>query len=116
MKRITVSKNYTSYNGRRYGKPWCARIKSFNGSATLEFEKYSYNGNDNGGEIVITAEIGEVIKIGQKDNRSNKSDNDFYQITEAGLEYIADATEARKLWLQWQAEKNKETTATEYSI
>ena len=38
MKRITVSKNYTSYNGRRYGKPWCARIKSFNGSATLEFE------------------------------------------------------------------------------
>lgn len=100
---VTVSKTWDSFNARRYGFPWAAKITAFNGAATLEFIKGAYNGNDNGGEIVITGEVGEIVKIGQKDHRGNGTANDFYQITEDGkLERVASPVEARQAWTEWK--------------
>ncbi len=110
MEKITVTKSWGSYNARRYGRPWAARITAFNGAPTLEFIAGAYNGNDDGGEIVVTGEIGEVVKIGQKDYRGNNTDNDFYVIANSDgagpkLKYIESPIEARKLWQAWQAER-----------
>lgn len=104
--RVVVSKPWGSYNGRRYGTPWAARITAFTGRPVLDFIKGAYNGNDSGGELVITGTVGEIIKIGQKDYRGNKTDNDFYRITETGeLELVESPVEARQLWLQHAASK-----------
>ncbi len=98
---MTYSMTISSYNGRRYGRPWAAKITAFTGSATLEFCKYPYNGDDNGGELVIDAEPGDVIKLGQKDYRSNKSYNDFYFCSEDGkLQHIESPVDARARWIQ----------------
>lgn len=102
MEKVTVSKAFGSYNGRRYGRPWMARIKSFTGRPELEFQKYVYNGSDNGGEVAFEAEVGEVVRIGQKDFRGNNTMNDFYRVTVSGLEKIDDPVNARKAWEEWQ--------------
>lgn len=90
-----------SFNGRRYGRPWAAKITAFNGAATLAFEKSPYNGDDSGGELVIEAQAGEIIKLGQKDHRSNNSWNEFYFCNfDGSLNLIDDPKTARQKWTE----------------
>lgn len=79
MANITV-RNCGSYNSRRYSKPWAAII-TFDGTgkAKYNFEAGTYLGNDEGGALIITAQPGDIIAAGQKDNRKpQNSDNNWY--------------------------------------
>ena len=81
MANITVHK-YGSYNSRRYGRPWAAII-TFDGTgrANYNFGAGTYLGNDEGGELIITAQPGDIIAAGQKDNRKpQNSTNDWYLV------------------------------------
>jgi hypothetical protein len=83
MANITVH-NYGAYNSRRYGRPWAAII-TFNGTgrANYNFKAGTYLGNDEGGELIITAQPGDIIAAGQKDNRKpQNSNNDWYIVGE----------------------------------
>lgn len=94
---------YDCFNQRRYGNPWVAKIKSFLGKPELEFVPRAYSANrGDEGELVFEAEIGEVVKIGQKDNRGGNTQNSFYLCQKDGDLLILDAIEARKKWLEWK--------------
>lgn len=64
--KITVEEG--GYNGRRYSKPWIARVKAWGGSRPdLEFG--TYLGDASGGRLQIEEEAGQPVYSGQKDYR-----------------------------------------------
>ena len=115
---MIISINWGAYNSRRYSIPWVAHITNFLGSPTLAFIKYAYNGSNSGGELVFEAEIGEVIKYGQKDYRNaNGTIIRFGLVQENGsIEIISNSTQARKLWNAWKAQNDKSHTAKDEGV
>jgi hypothetical protein len=93
-----------SYNQRRYGKPWVARV-DFSGSTKGEFFWGDWTGDHyNGGEGVLTinANPGDIIARGQKDFRKPRnSAPDFSVVCANGeLEDIGDKGAAYKYYLE----------------
>ncbi len=104
--QITIETD--SYNQRRYGKPWIATV-SFSESTKGEFFFGDWTGDHwNGGKgvLIITANPGDIIAKGQKDNRQPKnSAPDFFVVTATGdLDSIGDKGAAYKYFLERKAE------------
>jgi hypothetical protein len=66
---MTIRIPFTHYNARRYSRPWIAKVSSWAVGDRAVLAWGTYLGDDNGGEVEIDAEPGEVIRYGQKDNR-----------------------------------------------
>lgn len=115
---MKIIKETDSYNARRYGRPWIARVV-FSQSAKGEFVWGDWTGDHyNGGEgiLSIEANLGDIIAIGQKDHRNSKrSAPDFYVVMAAGeLEEIGDKGAAYKYYLTIiDQEWNQEVLRTE---
>ena len=103
---MEITKETGSYNERRYGKPWIARV-DYTESRKGEFKFGEWVGRIGGeGELYIKAEPGDIIATGQKDFRKPRnSAPDYYIVTaEGNLDFIGDnPVEARK-----RHESNKE--------
>ena len=90
-------KTYSSYNNRRYSKPWAAKV-------TLDDQKRMkmnfcglYTAKDgDAGDLKIDAQNGELIAFGQKDGRGNKT-KITYAIFENDSLKILEKTEAYKI-------------------
>lgn len=84
MKTYTL--NTHSYNERRYGKPWIARL-DFTSSAAGEFRWGEWLGSaGEAGELSVNAGPGDVIASGQKDFRNPRnSAPDFRYVDAAGV-------------------------------
>jgi hypothetical protein len=94
-----ISVEYDGYNGRRYSRPWIARVTAWpvGGSPTMEWG--SYVGDDHGGEVEIMATPGDIIRDGQRDNRGNHNTVSNWSVVMADytLRKI-NQVEARKLF------------------
>lgn len=98
--RVTVS--FNSYNERRYGTPWIAKVTTWpvGGKAELQFGGYCGDSRHGGaGEAEIDAEVGDIVRWGQKDNRNAKGTEANWGIVE-GNGTIKDltASQARELY------------------
>ncbi len=68
----------SSYNDRRYGKPWAAFVTT---SLTKDFDFIDWDGRPGGaGEFSFEAEPGTMIARGQKDIRKGRGGVDNYYI------------------------------------
>lgn len=75
----------TSYNHRRYGKPWVANV-DFSQSTKGDFSWGDWTGDHyNGGEgvLTITANPGEIIAQGQKDFRKPRNSAPVFFVVNA---------------------------------
>ena len=100
---IKITRNTGSYNQRRMGRPWIAKV-DFSASPNGEFVWGNWTGDHyNGGEGVLSIDAapGDIIAKGQKDNRqSQNSAPDFYQVTTDGkLDPLGDKGAAYKYFL-----------------
>lgn len=90
----------SSYNDRRYGKPWIAVIDFTSGKPGYKWGDWI---GTPGGEGVLTiqANPGNIIAKGQKDNRKPRnSAPSFYVVTLDGeLELLGDKGDAYKYYL-----------------
>lgn len=102
---MRVSQNWGSYNQRRYSRPWIAKITNWQIGGKPEIEWGRYIGDSNGGEVEIDAQAGDIIRTGQKDNRGNNTNADWYLVQEDGSLLSTDAAGARKAWDARQADK-----------
>ena len=69
--------NTASYNDRRYGKPWIARLDFTASNSKPEYRWGEWCGRPGeAGELSIEVEIGDVIAQGQKDIRKNRGGAD----------------------------------------
>ena len=99
---MEITKETNSYNQRRYGKPWIAKVDFATPKGDYTWGDWTgdrYNGGK--GILSITAKAGDIIAIGQKDNRQPRNTApDFYLVTSSGeLESIGDKGAAYKHYL-----------------
>lgn len=98
QKTHRIIRHFGDYNARRYGKPWIGKVTSWkNGRPEIEWG--SYYGDDSGGDCEIEAGAGDVIRYGQKDNRSNKGSNEWAIVQSDGTLQDCTPAEARDHWV-----------------
>lgn len=102
---MRVYQSFGSYNQRRYGRPWIAKITSWPVGGKPEVQWGAYCGTDDGGEVEIDASAGDIVRTGQKDNRGNNTSADWYIVQQDGSLLSTDAAGARKAWDLLQADK-----------
>lgn len=100
---MEITKSTSSYNQRRYGRPWIAKV-DFSSNPKGNFIWGNWTGDHyNGGEgmLSIDADPGDIIATGQKDNRQPKnSAPDFHEVSIDGtLMYLGDKGDAYKHFL-----------------
>ena len=97
---MRVARAIGPYNPRRYGRPWIAKVTSWpvGGKPKLEFGFYV--GDECGGEVEISAEPGDVLRIGQRDHRGNNSTDCWYVLLPSGRLDRVSAAQARGAYLQ----------------
>jgi hypothetical protein len=95
----TVSWEYSSYNPRRYSKPWGARVTFKGATPSYDFNVSTYLGDDNGGRLVIVCNPGDIVARGQRDTRqAKKTENIWYVINADGTATEVSRTAAYDHW------------------
>lgn len=91
--RVTIE--FGAYNPRRYGKPWMAKVTSWNvgRSPTLEF------GATVGLTTEIDAEPGALVRWGQKDYRGGHSERAWGIVLSDGTVANSTVEKCRAHWL-----------------
>lgn len=105
---MEITRNTESYNQRRYGKPWIARV-DFSTNNKGDFHWGDFIGdyrNGSAGVLVVYAEPKDLVVVGQKDNRKlSSSTSDYYVVQEDGsLELLGDKGKAFKYFLDNKGE------------
>jgi len=79
------SEEFAGYNQKRYGTPWAAEISlGADGSLQFTFVKEVYDGDACGGTVEIQCAPGDIIAIGQKDNRGKNTDSRILKMRKDG--------------------------------
>jgi hypothetical protein len=93
-----------SYNERRYGKPWIAKIDfASDKKGTFTFGDWTGDGRNGGeGVLSINTQAGDIIAKGQKDNRQPRnSAPDFYVVLADGsIDPFGDKGAAYKFFIE----------------
>ena len=93
----------SSYNQRRMGKPWIAKVDFSNPKGDFSWGEWTgdhYNGGE--GILSISASPGDIIAKGQKDNRQPRNSAPvFFVVSQTGtLDAIGDKGAAYKYFLE----------------
>ncbi len=97
---MKITEKTDSYNERRYGKPWIAKV-DFSKNPLGEFQFGNFIGEPGrAGILEINAEPGDVLAYGQKDNRSSRySAPNYYLVGEGCVQTkLAGKAEAYTEW------------------
>jgi len=107
---MEITINTSSYNQRRYSKPWIAKVDFSTPKGDFSFGDWTgdhYNGGE--GVLSIEASPGDIIAQGQKDFRQPKNSAPEFYVVEMGaqnagrgsnLAAIGDKGEAYKYYLE----------------
>lgn len=109
---MRISKQCDAYNERRYGRPWIGIVASWPVGGRPEIRWGGYAGNEDGGELEIEAEAGDIVRWGQKDRRGNRSTNEWGIVAADGAINECDPVEARAQWTRLQNAVAPEAPAT----
>ena len=99
---MRVLKKFGSYNQRRYSRPWIAVVTSWPTGGKPEVKWGSYLGDDDGGETEIEAQVGDVVRWGQKDGRGGNTEAYWGIVQDDGSILDCEAAGARKHWASRQ--------------
>jgi hypothetical protein len=95
---MKIEVNTASYNSRRYGKPWIAKVDFANPKGDFTWGVWVGDLGDSG-ILVINAEPGDIIARGQRDHRGNGTSVHYSQVQEDGTRlHLENKAAAYKLW------------------
>lgn len=101
---VTVTVPTTKYNERRYGKPWIAVITRWDVGAAPELRWGAWVGSPSqDGQLEVRAEVGSIVRHGQKDYRGGKGINEWAIVEADGSLRDVTQVEARAWWLERKA-------------
>lgn len=105
---MRVTLKFNSYNPHRYGPPWIHKIIEWPiGKKPSKVIWGGYIGDSYGGVVEVDAEPGDVIKTGQKDTRTGKSDISWWVVEENGSLSFVREYEAKDYFMLSQEEEAK---------
>lgn len=113
---MEITHETSAYNERRYGKPWIAKVGFTNPKGDFVFGDWVGDSRNGGaGMLLIDAKPGEIIAIGQKDNRQPRNSSpDFYSVTlDGNLAPIGDKGNTYKWWKSRPVSDNREKLIAE---
>lgn len=119
-RKMNITIATSSYNQRRMGNPWIAKVDFSTPKPGFDWGDWTgdqYNGGE--GILSITANPGDIIATGQKDNRQPRnSAPDFFEVMATGeLEELGDKGMAYKHYLATKEQGvNKDALQTEKDI
>jgi len=95
-----------SYNERRYGKPWIAKVDfATDKKGAFSFGDWTGDGW-NGGEGVLSIDVqpGDIVATGQKDNRKPRNSAPKFHVVlaDGSLDSIGDKGAAYKFFMEAQ--------------
>ena len=92
---MKIKEQTSSYNDRRYGKPYIAKVDLTDKDSTPDWGEWIGQPGDDG-VLVIEAAPGDVIMQGQKDHRKPRNSAPCYSIVQenGSLESCANKAEA----------------------
>jgi hypothetical protein len=93
--KIRVTVDFSSYNARRYSRPWIAVITSWPVGGKAEMTFGSYLGSDRGGTCEIMAYPDDIIRYGQRDGRGNGGTSEWAVVKDGGTLEVITQAEAR---------------------
>jgi len=71
---MTITIETKSYNERRMGKPWIAKVDFADPKGTFEFGDWSGDFRNGGaGILTLVAKVGDIVATGQKNNRQPRN-------------------------------------------
>src|SRR5215472_3373107 len=102
VKRIETSyweRETASYNSRREGKPWCARVTAIDSRGKLVYEWAEWTGRiGEAGLLRCPCKPGDIIAWGQRDlRRGDRSDHKILRMQENGTMIEITAAQAAKI-------------------
>jgi len=85
----TITRKTSAYNSRRYSKPWIATV-TFDGAGKAAYDWGRWigtvdGGNGSDGELVISANEGDIVATGHKDNRKGDGNIQYWQVRDSAL-------------------------------
>lgn len=97
---MRITKEFSSYNHRRYSRPWIAKVTGWPVGSQPTLQWGTFLGQEGeAGECEIEAEPGDLIRWGQKDNRNPKYSTAYWGKVEAdGMITTLTAVEARRAY------------------
>jgi hypothetical protein len=104
---MRITREFKKYNERRYTQPWIAKITAWpvGKNPTLDFGGFIGNPEE-GGEVEINANVGDIVRWGQKDSRGNNTVSLYGIVQSDGTVKELSATEARKAWAERSCNAN----------
>lgn len=84
---MKITRNTGSYNSRRYGRPWIAKIDLQGNNLVFNFGSWVGDPGDEGVLVLDGISAGDFYARGQKDFRKpQNSAPDYYQVDDEGRE------------------------------
>lgn len=81
---MKLTRDTSSYNDRRYSKPWIAKLSLSGNELKFNFGTWCGDAGSEGVLILDNVEIGDYIARGQKDFRQPRnSAPDYYKVIDA---------------------------------
>ena len=85
MNDLIVSMFRQGFDGARYSHPWGALVRlNEAGRPQYDFSAGKFNGDEKGGDIIISAQPGDIVAVGIRDMRGPDSKNDWYRVRADG--------------------------------
>lgn len=88
-------KHYGSFNQRRYGNPWVAKVDTKTAKPDFKSKVGGYTGGYNKGEegdlYVYDPEEGTVYMYGQKDYRGGNTENGYVKVVNGEFVEVSSA-------------------------
>jgi len=108
---MKIEKKTDSYNARRYGKPWIAKVTFPTPKGEMEWGTWIGEidgGSGSDGLLVIEAQPGDIIAAGQKDHRGNGGDTNYYVVGNDGKRHsLSNRADAYAEYQAQQAKKQQ---------
>jgi len=103
---MKIEINTSSYNERRYSKPWIAKVDFSDGKGNFLWGQWIGRQGEEG-ILMIDVNPGDIIASGQKDFRKSKnSAADYYEILSGGKRLSLDSKAAAyRTWKENQKKK-----------
>ena len=78
---MDVSKKFSKYNDKKFGRPWIGKVTSWPTGGRAEIEFGTWNGDaEAGGCCDIEAEAGDLLRWGQKALKETDKFNSFWGV------------------------------------
>ncbi|MDD5135353.1 MAG: hypothetical protein PHP01_08085, partial [Phycisphaerae bacterium] len=96
---MKITKNFGSYDPKRFSDPWIGKVIDWSGDGNRKLDWGLYFGDELGGTVEIDVDPGDIVGIGQKDKwGGNRTISNWFIVEKNGNLKNTNTSGARQIW------------------